>query len=88
MVNDQFSLLCISYIYIYLSIYSQTCITYILLKNAKLDNWIQNTSKVHAVGFWDKTKRQNEKNDNRRKETKDKKTKQQQQIKRQSNKKD
>ena len=47
-----------------------------MLKNTKLDNWILNTSKVHAVGFWDKTKRQNEKNDNRRKETKDKKTKQ------------
>ena len=28
-----------------------------MLKNTKLDNWILNTSKVHAVGFWDKTKK-------------------------------
>ena len=66
------------FVYLYLSkhIYFRIRISYILLKNTKLDNWILNTSKVHAVGFWDKTKRQNKINDNRRKETKDKKTKQ------------
>ena len=42
-------------------IYFQKCISYILLKNAKLDNWILNTIKFHVVGFWDETKRQNEK---------------------------
>ena len=35
---------------------------HILLKNAKLDNWILNTTKVHVVGFWDETKRKKEKN--------------------------
>ena len=34
---------------------------YIYFAHAKLDNWILNTSKVHAAGFWDETKRQNKK---------------------------
>ena len=60
------------FVYLYISKHIFSNMHYIYFAHAKLDNWILNTSKVHAVGFWDKRKRQNEKNDNRRKKTKDK----------------